>query len=140
MMQVILLERYLLVVTGLLAFFIAFFMSKEKNKYITIGICTIILVMTSFNCYYAIIENYNSNNKEVIDFAKENIKEDDLLITNNELIGFVIMTSFKDNEKVFYDEDNWQVEKAYQAFGPNLDVIYDLEDLQDYVRKNVGNG
>ena len=140
MMQVILLERYLLVVTGLLAFFIAFFMSKEKNKYITIGICAIILVMTSFNCYYAIIENYNSNNKEVIDFAKENIKEDDLLITNNELIGFVIMTSFKDNEKVFYDEDNWQVEEAYQAFGPNLDIIYDLKDIQDYARKNVGNG
>ena len=54
MMQVILLERYLLVVTGLLAFFIAFFMSKEKNKYITIGICAIIVVMSSFNCYYTI--------------------------------------------------------------------------------------
>ncbi len=140
MMQVILLERYLLVVTGLLAFFIAFFMSKEKNKYITIGICAIIVVMSSFNCYYTIKENYNSSNKEVIDFAKENIKEDDLLITNNELTGFVIMTSFEDNQKVFYDEYNWQVEEAYQAFGPNLDIIYDLKDIQDYARKNVGNG
>ena len=52
----------------------------------------------------------------------------------------VIMTSFEDNQKVFYDEYNWQVEEAYQAFGPNLDIIYDLKDIQDYARKNVGNG
>ena len=50
------------------------------------------------------------------------------------------MTSFEDNQKVFYDEYNWQVEEAYQAFGPNLDIIYDLKDIQDYARKNVGNG
>ena len=139
-MQVILLDRYLLVVTGLLIFFIAFFISKEQNTYITIGICMIILVMSSFNCYYTIKENYSNNNQEVIDFAKENIKEEDLLLTNNELTGFVIMSRFKNNPKVFYDEYNWQEEKAYQAFGPNFSVIYDLEKLQDYARKNLGYG
>lgn len=139
-MQVILLERYLLVVTGLLVFFIAFFMSKEKNNYITIGICSIILIMASFNCYYSIKENYDPNNKEVIDFIKENIKESDLLLTNNELTGFVTMTRFENNPKCFYDAYNWRVEEAYQAFGPNLNIIYDLKDLQGYVRKNMGYG
>lgn len=137
-MQAILLSRYLLVVTGLLIFFIAFFMAKEKNKYITIGICSIILVMSAFNCYYTMKENYAPNNKEAIEFAKENIRKDDLLLDNNDLTGFVTMARFKENPKYFYDGENWQVEKAYQAFGPNLDIIYDLKDLKEYSRKNLG--
>lgn len=41
----ILYPRYLLVMTGLYIFAISFIMSKEKNKIITIGICSVILII-----------------------------------------------------------------------------------------------
>ena len=45
----ILYARYLFTITGLLIFFLSFFMAKEKNKYITIGICMIKAIMSIIN-------------------------------------------------------------------------------------------
>jgi len=133
MTSVILYNRYLIVVTGILIFFIAFFMAKEKNKYITIGICAIIVVMAVINNVIFIKENYDASNKEVIDFLNENIKEDDLLVYPNQAgTGFVTSVRFKDNKQYFWDNEHWNVEPAYRAFGPNMEIIYDLDKLNEY--------
>lgn len=133
MTSAILYNRYLIVVTGILVFFIAFFMAREKIKYITIGILGIILVMSIFNSVIFIQENYDPSNKEVLNFLNENIKENDLIVYPNQAgTGFVTSARFKDNKQYFWDKEHWNVEPAYKAFGPNMEIIYDLDKLNEY--------
>ncbi len=127
-MRPILLNRYLISVTGLLAFSIAFFMAKEKNNYITYIFCFVIIAMSALNNYYRIKENYDPSNNDLIQYTEENIKDTDLILHGNCLNGFIIGTKFLDNEEVFYDEDNWHVEDAYAAFGPSLSYVYSLNE------------
>ena len=32
----------------------------------------------------------------------------------------------------FYDAEQWHVEEAYKAYGPNMQIVYDLDFLNDY--------
>ena len=132
MHSAILLDRYLLVVTGLLMFFISFFLAKEERSFIVIKICTFILIMSIVNNIIIIKDNYAESNNELNEFMVENIKEDDLILYNNEFSGFVLSAKYKDNKQYFYNQDGWNVEEAYKAFGPNMEIIYDLDKLSEY--------
>ena len=133
MQSVILLSRYLLVVTGLLIFFMAFFMSKEKKTYITVIVCAIIFIISVNENILFIKENYASSNNEVIEFMEENIQKDDLILYGNrDFAGFIVGTRYNDNKQYFYNYGKWGVEESYKAFGPNMEIIYDLDKLESY--------
>ncbi len=133
MQSVILLDRYLIVITGLLIFFIAFFMSKEKKTYITIMICSTIFIISLIDNILFIKENYDSSNNSVIEFMEDNIEKDDaILYCNSEYSGFVVGTRYSENRQYFYNYLFWDVEEAYKAFGPNMEIIYNLDELKDY--------
>lgn len=73
-------SRYLFVVTGLYVFTMAFIMSTEKNKFITIGICGVIVILGTMSNVTNIKMHYNSGNTEVYDYLRENMQEGDIIV------------------------------------------------------------
>ena len=133
MKQSILFARYLLVITGIYVFFLAFFMAKEKRKWVTILICGVILVLGCISNITNIMINYDDSNMKQIEFLEENIQSDDIIVYSNIGNGGVIAAFFPDNKQYFYNGAHWDVEEAYKAYGPGMETIYDYNDiLQDY--------
>lgn len=106
----ILYPRYLMTITGLLIFFIADIMAKEKSKYITIEICIIIFVTSLISNINIINNNYDNTNMKQIEYLEENIKDDDIIVYSNIGNGSVFAVYFKDNKQYFYNGDHWNVE------------------------------
>ena len=128
----ILYPRYLMTITGLLIFFIADIMAKEKSKYITIEICIIIFVTSLISNINIINNNYDNTNMKQIKYLEENIKDDDIIVYSNIGNGSVFAVYFKDNKQYFYNGDHWNVEEAYKAYGPQMETVEDLDFLKDY--------
>ena len=128
----ILYPRYLMAITGLLIFFIADIMAKEKSKYITIEICIIIFVTSLISNIDIINNNYDKSNMKQIEYLKENIKDDDIIVYSNIGNGSVFAVYFKDNKQYFYNGDHWNVKEAYKAYGPQMETVEDLDFLKDY--------
>lgn len=128
----ILYPRYLMTITGLLIFFIADIMAKEKSKYITIEICIIIFVTSLISNINIINNNYDNTNMKQIGYLEENIKDDDIIVYSNIGNGSVFAVYFKDNKQYFYNGDHWNVEEAYKAYGPQMETVEDLDFLKDY--------
>ena len=128
----ILYPRYLMTITGLLIFFIADIMAKEKSKYITIEICIIIFVTSLISNINIINNNYDNANMKQIEYLEENIKDDDIIVYSDIGNGSVFAVYFKDNKQYFYNGDHWNVEEAYKAYGPQMETVEDLDFLKDY--------
>lgn len=129
----ILYARYLIVITGLYIFGFAFFMAKEKRKWVTIAICTVIFILACISNVTNMMINYDKSNMKQIDFLEENIEPNDILIYSNIGNGGVIAAFFPENTQYFYNGEYWDVEEAYKAYGPGMKIIYNYDDiLKDY--------
>ena len=128
----ILYPRYLMTITGLLIFFIADIMAKEKSKYITIEICIIIFVTSLISNINIINTNYDNTNMKQIEYLEENIKDDDIIVYSNIGNGSVFAVYFKDNKQYFYNGYHWNVEEAYKAYGPQMETVENLDFLKNY--------
>ena len=128
----ILYPRYLMAITGILMFFIADIMAKEKSTYITIEICIIIFVTSLISNIQFINNNYDKSNMTQIEYLKENIKEDDIIVYSDIGIGSVFAVNFKDNKQYFYNIYQWEVKEAYKAYSPQMETVEDLEFLNKY--------
>lgn len=131
----ILYPRYLMSITGILIFFIADIMAKEKSKYITIEICIIIFVTSLISNIQFINNNYDKSNMTQIEYLKENIEEKDILVYSDIGIGSVFAVNFKDNKHFFYNSYHWDVKEAYKAYLPQMQTVEDLELLNEYKGK-----
>ena len=125
----ILFSRYLMVMTGLYIFGLAYFMSKEKNKYVLIGICLVILAIGIWSNVTNILINYDSSNMKQIEYIKEEIKKEDIIVYSNIGNGGVIAAFFPENKQYFYNGQHWNVEEAYKSYGPGMETIYDYNDI-----------
>ena len=133
LMTPILYARYLIVITGLYIFGLAFFIAKEKRKWITTIICTIILILGIISNVTNMTINYDDSNMKQIEYLRENIQPDDILIYSNIGNGGVIAAFFPENKQYFYNGEFWDVEEAYKAYGPGMEIIYNYDDiLNDY--------
>lgn len=124
--------RYMLCITGLFIFFLAFSMATKGNKYITSGICVISLLLSIYINVKLIQINYDSTNQEPFTYLKENLQPTDLIIYGNEGSGFVISANYPNNKQYFWNQENWNVEEAYKAFGENMKTVSNLDELKDY--------
>lgn len=125
----ILYSRYLMVMTGLYIFTLAYMMEKEEKKVVTIIICIIILILGTWSNIENIKINYDSSNMKQIEYIKENIQEGDIIVYSNIGNGGVIAAFFPDNKQYFYNGDHWDIEKAYKAYGPGMETIYDYNEI-----------
>ena len=134
MQSVILLYRYLLIVTGLLIFAISYFMAKDPKKWRVITVCVIILIISGISNIISINENYNETNRDFIAYMDEQIEEGDIIVYSNAINGEVITTEITQNHtnmSYFYNKDHWGVEEAYKAFGPYMEIKDTLEEILD---------
>ena len=130
----ILYYRYLFVITGLYIFAVSFILGRDKNKVGVISILSVIAILGAYNNFTLIKENYNSSNEEPINYLKENIQEEDTIVYTDFGGGSVVAAYFEENQVYFYNPENWGVEKAYEAFGPN----YEVKITKDFI-ENCSN-
>lgn len=132
--SVILLYRYLLIVTGILIFGLAFFMAKDTKKWRVITICAIILIISCYSNILSIRENYNNSNRDFISYLDNEIQEDDIIVYSDAISGAVITTELSnnhDNISYFYNKENWGVHEAYKSFAPYMVIKEDLGEILD---------
>ncbi len=131
-MTPLLIDRYMLVVMAPLIFSFSILFSKEKRKYITIGICLVILALSIINNVKLVQRNYSSSNKEMIEFVEDNLKkEDTFLIYSNSIGGFSVTAKYLDHKTYFHDKDDWGVSETYKSFGPNIVVEQNLDKIME---------
>lgn len=118
----ILYYRYLFVITGLYIFAVSFILGKEKNKVEIVSILAVIAILGVFNNVKMMKDNYSNSNSEPINYIKENIQEGDTIAFPNFGGGFTAAIHFVDIQVYFYNPENWGVEEAYKAFGPNYET------------------
>ena len=134
MQSVILLYRYLLIITGIFIFALAFFMAKETKIWRTMTICAIILIMSIYSNVISIKETYNNENREFVTYIDSQIQDGDIIIYSNAINGAVVTTEISqkhDNISYFYDKENWNVEEAYKAFAPYMEIKDTLNEILD---------
>ncbi len=131
-MMVILLYRYLLILTGLLIFAISFFMAKDEKVWRILAVCGAILVVSTISNIKAINESYAPTNRDWIAYMEENLKDDDIILYTNAINGGVVTAdlSNKLNIKTYlWNEDNWNVEKSYKVYEPYMEIKSTLEEV-----------
>ena len=114
--------RYLFVITGLYIFAVSFILGKEENKIEIVAILSVIAILGVYNNIVMMKDNYDYSNQEPIKYLNENVKEGDTIVYADFGGGSVVAVQFADNQVYFYNADNWGVEEAYKAFGPNYEV------------------
>ena len=124
--------RYLLCVMGLFIFFLSYTMIKKGQKYITLIICIASMLISLHINIDLINENYDESNCKPVQFVEEAIQENDIILVENDLNGFIILVNFNNNPAYFYDKENWNCGEAYKAFSKDFTTIQDLEFLKDY--------
>ena len=127
----ILYYRYLFVITGLYIFAISFILAKEKNKVEFVTILSVIAILGGYNNIRIIKDNYDSTNYEPMKYIQENIQDGDTIAFSNLGGGFVAAIHFEDNQVYFYNPENWGVEEAYKAFGPNYETCVTKDFVED---------
>lgn len=118
----ILYYRYLFVITGLYIFAVSFVLGKEQNKIEIISILSVIAILGVYNNIIMMKDNYDYSNQEPIKYLNENVQDGDMIAFSNLGGGFVAAIHFVDNQVYFYNPENWGVEEAYKAFGPNYET------------------
>ena len=134
MMQSILYYRYLSILTGLYIFAISFILSKEKNKTAVVTILSVISILGIYFNIWMVMDNYNGSNNEPIRYIEENIKPEEAVVYTDCGVGSVAANHCLESQVYFYNGDNWGVEEAYKAFGPNYQTIITddfIEELPD---------
>lgn len=126
----ILYYRYLFVITGLYIFVLSYLLGKEKNIIVTLLICFILIFMSSINLTYQLKQNYNKQNLAVVDFLNEYITDEDEIIYRHIGLGSIVAVNFA-NKQYFYNPENWKIEEAYKAYGPQMDTYI----TSDFIKK-----
>ena len=130
----ILYPRYLFTITGLLIFFLSYFLAKRKDNNFTIILCSIVIGLSIINNVRFIATNYDASNNKQIVYLKQNIEQNDIIVFKNPQLGTgsVVSVNFTDTKQYFYNEENWNIEEAYKAYAPAMEIVTDLEFLENY--------
>lgn len=127
----ILFYRYLFVITGLYIFTLSFILSKSKNKKIIIAICIITTILAIVSNITMIKINYSEKNGKSIEYLKNNIKQNDVIVYTDIGTGSIIAVNFKENKQYYYNEQDWGVQEAYKAFGPQMDTYITSDFIKE---------
>ena len=137
MTSAILYDRYLFTITGLLIFPLAYFLIKENNKVIILAICSILLILSIVTTILQVEENYHYSNTNPIEYLEQNVKENDSIVYKNVGEGFVVSTVFNNQNQYFLNENNWNIEEAYKAYSPNMEVAYNINYIINSTEGNI---
>ncbi len=124
----ILYPRYLFTITGLLIFTISYFLAKEDNKFVIGIVCGVVMVFALMNSISLKSENYDQSNNKAIEYLKEELKPDDIIVYSGINEGGVVAALIDTNKQYFLNVENWGIEEAYKAFAPQMGVVNNFEE------------
>lgn len=127
----ILYYRYLTVVAGLMIFAISYMFSKSAKPCILYTFIAITILTTIPSNIIMISHNYDKSNNEPIDFIKNNIQENDVIVYPGIGTGAIMAAKFPQYKQYFYNAEDWGVEEAYKAFGPAMQTYTTDDFLND---------
>lgn len=131
----ILYHRYLFVITGLYIFVISYVLAQEENKKIVYAVCIIIFLLGVMNTVLQIKENYKVENMSVVRYLNENISKEDAIVYDNIGNGSIVAVNFKENRQFFYNPEDWKVNEAYKAYGPQMQTYTTNEFIEDLPKR-----
>ena len=127
----ILYYRYLTVVAGLMIFAISYMFAKSAKPCILYTFIAITILTTIPSNIIMISHNYDKSNNEPIDFIKNNIQENDVIVYPGIGTGAIMSAKFPQYKQYFYNAEDWGVEEAYKAFGPAMQTYTTDDFLND---------
>ncbi len=127
----ILYYRYLTVVAGLMIFAISYMFSKSAKPCMLYTFIAITILTTIPSNIIMISHNYDKSNNEPIDFIKNNIQENDVIVYPGIGTGAIMAAKFPQYKQYYYNAEDWGVEEAYKAFGPAMQTYTTDDFLND---------
>lgn len=127
----ILYYRYLTVVAGLMIFAISYMLAKSAKSCILYTFIAITILTTIPSNIIMISHNYDKSNNEPIDFIKNNIQENDVIVYPGIGTGAIMAAKFPQYKQYYYNAEDWGVEEAYKAFGPAMQTYTTDDFLND---------
>ena len=127
----ILYYRYLTVVAGLMIFAISYMFAKSAKPCILYTFIAITILTTIPSNIIMISHNYDKSNNEPIDFIKNNIQENDVIVYPGIGTGAIMAAKFPQYKQYYYNAEDWGVEEAYKAFGPAMQTYTTDDFLND---------
>ena len=127
----ILYYRDLTVVAGLMIFAISYMFAKSAKPCILYTFIAITILTTIPSNIIMISHNYDKSNNEPIDFIKNNIQANDVIVYPGIGTGAIMSAKFPQYKQYFYNAEDWGVEEAYKAFGPAMQTYTTDDFLND---------
>jgi len=123
--------RYSIVSYGLLLFAFAYLLARCNKGYLKLIIVVFVLGISIARAVPIYELNYDASNTQVDDYLEANISEGDIIVFKD-FSAFAITVKYQQVPTYFYNVSSWDIENAYQAFGKNVVITRDLEELKDY--------
>lgn len=127
--QAVFITRYLIPMLGIYAISLSIVISSISSNMLKSVVIFLILLISICNTSKILQVSYNEKNIEVYNIIDRNIQNDDIFIFNNINTGSILVSKYKNNKHYFYNKDYWPVDISYQAFKPQLDIVYSLENF-----------
>ncbi|PKM63468.1 MAG: hypothetical protein CVU97_00610 [Firmicutes bacterium HGW-Firmicutes-21] len=120
--------RYLTVLSGLMVFFLAFAFDKVKNyiKPFIILLLATVLILRIIPLRELV---YSKENDQLDVFISENIKDGDIIVSDNIGLISVIAVKFPETKTYFYNREGWNLELAYKAYSPQMKTVRELSEV-----------
>lgn len=127
--QAVFITRYLIPMLGIYAISLSIVISSISSNMLKSVVIFLILLISICNTSKIFQVSYNKQNNEVYNVIDRNIQNDDIFIFSNINTGSILVSKYKNNKHYFYNKDYWPVDISYQAFKPQLDIVYSLENF-----------
>ena len=123
--------RYLIVSYGMLLFAFAYLLARYNKKSVKVLIVVVMLGLSITRAIPIYQDNYDASNTTIDDYLKANIKEGDIILFDSPG-AFSVSVKFQDVPTYFYNAGNWDIQKAYKAFGSKVTILSNLDIIKNY--------
>ena len=130
--RAIFIPRYMLPMLGLFIFAFAYILSVEKSRIVKIVVVIGLIGLTIWNGVTLWNKSYSEENSKPIEAIQAEVKPEDIFVYTTIGPSSSVAINFDENKQYFYNKDNWTVEKAYGAFAPQMKVINNLDEIENY--------
>jgi len=123
--------RYSIVSYGLLLFAFAYLLERYNKTYVKILIIVVMLGLSVARAVPIYQDNYDVSNTTIDDYLKANLKDGDIILFDTPG-AFAVSVKYQNVPTYFYNAENWDIQKAYQAFGSKVTILSNLDTIKNY--------
>jgi len=123
--------RYLIVSYGLLLFAFAYLLARCSKAYLKILIIIVMIGLSIARAIPIYQDNYDATNTTIDDYMKANLKDGDIILFDSPG-AFAVSVKYQEVPTYFYNAGNWNIQKAYKAFGSKVTILSNLDIIKKY--------